>query len=133
MSEKKEKKAKVKKPGKIWRVLTPVMAVLLAIFTVAIPLTGPNGFGPVINNFLKATTQKVVADPNAKIYFWSAWDNEEDLVAHEKELCRQIEAEGASLLINRDNTLPLAKGTKFTTFSQSSSVSSPFASYMTCP
>ena len=120
MSEKKEKKAKVKKPGKIWRVLTPIMAVLLAIFTVAIPLTGPNGFGPVINNFLKATTQKVVADPDAKIYFWSEWDNEEDLVAHEKELCRQIEAEGASLLINRDNTLPLAKGTKFTTFSQSS-------------
>ena len=120
MSEKKEKKAKVKKPGKIWRVLTPVMAVLLAIFTVAIPLTGPNGFGPVINNFLKATTQKVVADPDAKIYFWSEWDSEEDLVAHEKELCRQIEAEGASLLINRDNTLPLAKGTKFTTFSQSS-------------
>ena len=39
---------------------------------------------------------------------------------YEAELCRQIEGEGAALLINRDNALPLAKDSKFTPFSQSS-------------
>ena len=106
------------KKGLIWKILTPIFAVLLVVCIVAIPVT--QGFASVINVALKAQTQKIVSDPNAKIYYWTAWDSEEELVAHEAELCRQIEGEGAALLINRDNTLPLAKGTKFTTFSQSS-------------
>ncbi|MBR0063809.1 MAG: glycoside hydrolase family 3 C-terminal domain-containing protein, partial [Oscillospiraceae bacterium] len=106
------------KKGLIWKILTPIFAVLLVVCIVAIPVT--QGFASVINVALKAQTQKIVSDPDAKIYYWTAWDSEEELVAHEAELCRQIEGEGAALLINRDNTLPLAKGTKFTPFSQSS-------------
>ncbi|MBQ6757141.1 MAG: glycoside hydrolase family 3 C-terminal domain-containing protein [Oscillospiraceae bacterium] len=106
------------KKGLIWKILTPIFAVLLVVCIVAIPVT--QGFASVINVALKAQTQKIVSDPDAKIYYWTAWDTEEELVAHEAELCRQIEGEGAALLINRDNTLPLAKGTKFTPFSQSS-------------
>ena len=106
------------KKGLIWKILTPIFAVLLVVCIVAIPVT--QGFASVINVALKAQTQKIVSDPDAKIYYWTAWDSEEELVAHEAELCRQIEGEGAALLINRDNTLPLDKGTKFTTFSQSS-------------
>ena len=110
--------AKPKKKGTLWAVLTAVTAVLLVISIVAIPVTGY--FATAINVALEATTQKVVPDPDAKIYFWSNYENEEDLVAYEKQLCRDIEGEGAALLVNRDNTLPLPAGTKFTPFSQSS-------------
>ena len=109
----------MKKGGsKLWAILTTVMAVLLVISVIAIPITA--SLATSINIALKADTQKIVPDPDAKIYFWSNFDNEEDLVAYEKELCRTIEAEGATLLVNKNDALPLAAGTKFTTFSQSS-------------
>ena len=107
-----------KKKGTIWIVLTAITAVFLAVCIAAIPIT--QGFSTVISAALNAKTQKIIEDEGAEIYYWTAWDNEEELVAHEAELCRQIEGEGAALLINRDNTLPLAKDTKFTPFSQSS-------------
>ena len=107
-----------KKSGILWTVLTAVTALLLVVCIVAIPVTGM--FAPAINAALGAATQKVVPDPDATIYFWSNYDSEEDLVAFEQQLCRDIESEGAALLINRGNTLPLAAGTKFTPFSQSS-------------
>ena len=112
MSKSKQKK------GTIWTVLTIVLAVLTLVSAVAIPVTGY--FATAINVSLGAATQKVIPDPDAQIFFWSNYENEDDLVAHEKQLCRDIEAEGAALLVNRDNTLPLAEGTKFTPFSQSS-------------
>ena len=102
----------------IWRTLTIVFAVLLAVCIVAIPIS--QQFASVINVALKADTQRIVKSDEPTILFQSAWASEEELVAHEKDLCRAIEGEGAALLINRDNTLPLPKGTKFTTFSQSS-------------
>lgn len=60
---------------------------------------------------LNVKTQKVIPSDGATIYFWTNYETEEELIAHEQELCRQIEAEGAALLINRDNTLPLSAGT----------------------
>ena len=107
-----------KKGSLLWAVLTAVTALLLVVCIVAIPVT--SAFATAINVALGAKTQEVIPDPDAKIYFWSDYENEEDLVAFEKQLCRDIEAEGAALLVNRDNTLPLAAGTKFTPFSQSS-------------
>ena len=107
-----------KKGSKLWTALTAVFAVLLVICIVAVPVTA--SLATSINIALKADTQKIIPDPDATIYFWSNYDSEEDLVAFEKQLCRNIEAEGAALLVNRDNALPLAAGTKFTPFSQSS-------------
>ena len=107
-----------KKASKRWVVLTAVTAVLLAVCIVAIPVT--NAFSSVISVALNAKTQEVIPDPEATVHFTSNYDNEEDLVAFEKELCESIEEEGAALLLNNDNTLPLAESTKFTTFSQSS-------------
>ena len=108
----------MKKTGKLWKILTAVMAVLLVIALIAIPVT--NAFATVINVTLGASTQKIIPDPDAEIYFWTNYENEEDLVAYERQLCETVEGEGAALLVNRDNTLPLAKGSKITPFSQSS-------------
>lgn len=106
-----------KKKGTIWVVLTAVAAVFLAICIAAIPIT--QGFATVINAALKAQTQKVVAQDGAEIFYWSSYENEEDLVADEYQLCRDIEGEGAALLLNKNNALPLEKGVKITPFSQS--------------
>ncbi|MBR3083861.1 MAG: glycoside hydrolase family 3 C-terminal domain-containing protein [Oscillospiraceae bacterium] len=113
-----KKQNKQKKKGLIWKILTPIFAVLTAVLIAAIPIT--QGYSDIISNALHAQTQKVEADPNAKIYYWTAWEDQQALVDHEYELCRAIEGEGAALLVNRDNTLPLPQGTKFTPFSQSS-------------
>ena len=108
----------MKKTGKLWKVLTAVMAVLLVIALIAVPVT--NAFATVINVTLGASTQEIIPDPDAEIYFWTNYENEDDLVAYERQLCEIVEGEGAALLVNRDNTLPLAKGSKITPFSQSS-------------
>ena len=106
------------KKGLLWKILTAVLAILMIASIVAIPVT--NSFANAINVALGAKTQEIVPEEGASVYFVSNYDSEEDLVAFEKQLCRDIESEGAALLVNRDNTLPLAAGTKFTTFSQSS-------------
>ena len=57
-------------------------------------------------------------DPNA-IYFKGDYDSEEERIAAGKELCYQIEAEGAVLLTN-NGALPLASGSKVSTLSVNS-------------
>ncbi len=111
-------KNKQKKKGLIWKIMTPVFAVLTAVLIAAIPIT--RGYSDIISNALHARTQKIEADPDAKIYYWTDWEDQQALVDYEYELCRRIEGEGAALLVNRGNTLPLPQGTKFTPFSQSS-------------
>ena len=108
----------MKKTGRVWKILTPILAVLMIVSIVAIPVTA--SFDNAINVALGAKTQEIVPGEGAQIFFWSDYESEEELVAFEQQLCRDIESEGAALLINRDNTLPLPAGTKFTTFSQSS-------------
>ena len=57
-------------------------------------------------------------------YYKTNYPNTEEgskkLAEDEKELCTNLEAEGAVLLKNENNTLPLAKTTKFSMFSTSS-------------
>lgn len=77
-------------------------------------------YEPQLNVALNVSNQKIIPDPDAKIYFWTEYQNEEDLTKHEKELCDKIEGEGAALLYNKNNTLPLQKNSKFSCFSHSS-------------
>ena len=79
-----KQKKQGKKKGLIWKILTPVFAVLLVVCIVAIPIT--QGYSDIISNALHAKTQKVEADPDAKIYYWTAWEDQQALVDHEYEL-----------------------------------------------
>ena len=106
------------KKGLIWKILTPILAVLTAVLVVAIPVTAQ--YATAINVALGAKTQEIVAEDGSEIYFWSDYETEEELAAYEQELCRSIEAEGAALLVNKNNALPLLRGDKITPFSQSS-------------
>lgn len=57
-------------------------------------------------------------DPNAT-YFEMDFATTEEMTAYGEELCRQVEAEGAALLLN-NGALPLAAGSKVSTLSSSS-------------
>lgn len=58
-------------------------------------------------------------DPDA-VYYTSDFDSVEEMVTYGEDLCRRVEAEGAALLMNENNALPLKKGAKVSTFSNSS-------------
>ena len=106
------------KKRNFWKIPMAVFAVFTVICVVAIPIT--NYFAPMINVALNAETQRIIPDPDAQIFYWTRYDSEEELVANDWNVCRQVMAEGASVLLNQDNTLPLAADTKFSCFSQSS-------------
>ena len=103
---------------KLWLICTIVCGVLAVVMTVG--LVVGTYYEQVINLALNVETQKIIPDPDATIYFWTDYEDEADLVAYEKQLCRDIEGEGAALLLNKNKTLPLAKNSKFSCFSQSS-------------
>ena len=100
-----------------WIVPTVLLLVVTAVLGAAIPVT--NYYETMINAALNAETQKIVPDPDAQIFYWTEYEDEDALVAHDMETCYRVEAEGAALLLNRDHTLPLPADTKFTPFSQS--------------
>ncbi len=58
-------------------------------------------------------------DANAQ-YFEGSFSSPEEMVEYGLELCELVEAEGAALLMNEGNALPLAAGSKVSCFSNSS-------------
>lgn len=103
---------------KLWIPLTVVFAVFMIVFVVAYFVT--SYFSVAINAALKTTNFKVVKDPDAQIFYEPLAMDNATLADYEAQLCEQLEGEGASLLFNKNNALPLAAGTKFSCFSQSS-------------
>ena len=97
---------------------TVLCALLLVIFIVGYFVA--NAFASVINLYMGTTTQKVVADKNAKDIYTSDYQSDDDLVKDAQALCEEVEGEGATLLLNQNQTLPLAEDTKFSCFSASS-------------
>ncbi len=108
----------MKKRKNPWRIPTTILAVLTLICVVAVPVT--SYFKTMINVALNAEVQRIIPDSDAQIFYWTDYDSEEELVANDWAVCRQVTAEGAAVLLNRDSTLPLAPDTRFSCFSQSS-------------
>jgi len=123
--EKKEIKARKKaykkarsKATRPWKWLTWISAPLAIILTAATIIVGM--FDNTFVLFLGGTFWELVnEDPNA-IYFEGDFETEEERTAAGAALVKQVEAEGASLLMNEGDTLPLAKGAKVSLFSTSS-------------
>lgn len=59
-------------------------------------------------------------EDDSAVYYESDFDSTEEMLEYGSDICRQVEAEGAVLLINKKNTLPLAVGNKVSCFSTSS-------------
>lgn len=99
---------------KLWIALTAVFAVFMAILIAAYFIT--DYFRVSINAALQTDDYKVIPDPDAQILYEPLAYTDEALAQHERELCEDLEGEGATLLFNKDGTLPLAQDTKFSCF-----------------
>ena len=105
------------KKRKPWLIVTIVLLVFSILLTAAIPVTAY--YETMINAALNAKTQKIIPGEDSKIFYWTDYESEEDLVNNDMAVCRQVEAEGAALLLNKNNALPLAADAKMSLFSQS--------------
>lgn len=102
-----------------WLIPTIILLVFSILLTAAIPVTAY--YETMINAALNAQTQKIIPGENSQIFYWTDYESEEDLVNNDMAVCRQVEAEGAALLLNKNNALPLAADVKMSLFSQSAS------------
>ena len=110
------KKAK-RKNIRLWKTLGIICLVLSLIFTALSVVV--NIFDNTVAALMGGKFWKLVnEDPNA-IYFAEDYENAQQRLAAGQELCYQVEAEGAVLLMN-NGALPLAAGAKVSTVSTSS-------------
>ena len=105
------------KKKNLWFIPTIILLVFSILLTAAIPVTAY--YETMINAALNAKTQKIIPGEDSKIFYWTDYESEEDLVNNDMAVCRQVEAEGAALLLNKNNALPLAADAKMSLFSQS--------------
>lgn len=110
----------ISKHRKAWLTCGIIGLVFAIVFGVAFPIVAQ--YETVINQFLNAKTFEVIRGEQTgdTEYFKSQYSTQEELSTHEKDLCAQVMAEGASLLLNKNNALPLKSGAKVSLFSQSS-------------
>lgn len=100
---------------KVFSFISAPIAILLVVAMVALSL-----FDNTLAAFVGGDFHELVnEDPNA-IYYKSAFESPEEMVEYGLELCELAEAEGAALLMNENNALPLAAGSKVSCFSNSS-------------
>ena len=116
-ARKKAYKKALKKARRPWKFLTllsgPLAFVLIVAFIVC------SMFDNTIALFTGGTFWELEnEDPNA-VYYEGDFATEEERTAKGAELVKQVEAEGASLLTNIENTLPLTSGSKVSLFSTS--------------
>ena len=109
---------KNKKPHVVgWSIGTVIMAILLVAAIVANTIA--NQYATTVNMYLGTSTTEVV-NPSDQIYFPADFSSEEEKLAYENELCAMIEQEGAVLLKNDNDALPLASGANVSTFGRAS-------------
>ena len=102
----------------LWRVLTILCAILCIGSTVGNHFA--NQYATTINVALGTSFSKIQGfDENVK-YFESDFESEDARWEYERELCAQVEAEGAALLKNDNAALPLAGGSKVSLFARGS-------------
>ena len=111
------KKARRKAVG-LWKWISIIGTPLAIILIVANVLVST--FDNTVAAFVGGTFWKLQnEDANAQ-YFTSDFASAEEMAAYGMEICEQVEAEGAALLLNKNQTLPLQAGAKVSTFSGSS-------------
>lgn len=105
----------------LWSVLTVVFALLEVAALVATFIVAPM-YETTINVATNADTYRIIRGETTEDtnYFTSDFASDEEREAYEAELCATVEAEGAALLTNNNNALPLAQGAKVSLFARGS-------------
>lgn len=106
----------------LWSILTGAFALVSIAGVVGYNITSK--YKNSISSALKAKTYKIEkTDSNEEVdseYYKSAYASKEELREVEEAICEETERKGATLLINKNNALPLSKNSKFSCFSHSS-------------
>ena len=110
------KKAK-KKAVRPWSILTGISAPLMVIFIIASIVVSL--FDNTIVAMLGGSFWELVNGEERAIYYAMDYARPEDMYKAGDELCYQVEAEGATLLMN-NGALPLKRGSNVSTLSSSS-------------
>ncbi len=126
MDEKKQQYKQAKKAYKKekrkhvtwWKTGTILCAVVLAIVLLLSMVI--NLFDNTVAAFVGGSFWKLENEDASAQYFTMDFDSKEEMYEYGVELCKTVEAEGATLLLNRNNALPLAAGSKVSTLSSSS-------------
>lgn len=108
-------KHKAIRPWKGMSIFSGILAVLFAIVFFICSM-----FDNTIAAFAGGTFWELENEDESAQYYTSDFDSVEDMITYGEELCQQVEAEGAALLMNENQTLPLDEGAKVSTFSNSS-------------
>lgn len=111
------RKARRKSHGR-WKALTLISAPL-AIILVAL-MTVMRIFDNTVALFVGGTFWEVKNEDPSAVYFENDFETEEERNAVGYELVKQVEGEGAALLVNEGHVLPLAEKSKVSLFSTSS-------------
>ena len=100
-----------------WKILAIVCAIVTLIMT---PVTvALKIFDNTVAAFVGGTFWELENEDASAIYYDMDFATTEEMTAYGEEICRQVEAEGAALLMN-NGALPLAAGSKVSTLSSSS-------------
>lgn len=111
------KKAR-RKMTRPWKALTWVSAVLAVILIPVMIFLSM--FDNTVAAFVGGTFWELKDEDESAVYFESDYTSVEDMIAYGLELCQAVEAEGAALLFNENDALPLEKGSSVSCFSNSS-------------
>ena len=111
----KKAKRKYVQPFKALTIILAVVALLLTPVSYAL-----NMFDNTVALFLGGTFWELENEDASAQYFTSEYASDAERIAAGAELGYQMEAEGAALLKNDNDALPLAKGAKVSLFSISS-------------
>ena len=106
---------RARRPWKFLTLLAAPLAVILIIATVVVSM-----FDNTMTLFLGGTFWELENADKDAIYYEGDYKTEEERTEKGAELVKQVEAEGASLLMNENDALPLAAKAKVSLFSTSS-------------
>lgn len=111
---KKQKRKKVL-PWKCLNIFTSIVSVILVFVLVIL-----NVFDNTVAAFTGGSFWTLENEDENAVYFKGDFDSVEQMTQYGLDLCKQVEAEGAVLLTNKNSALPLDKGSAVSCFSTSS-------------
>lgn len=111
--QKKNSPAGKKSRKVLWSVCTVVFTLLFAVTMIGGPIA--NSYASIINMVLKTESTKTIGDVG-ETYFEADYASAAEQEKAAQEICETAEANGATLLLNRENALPLAQGAKVSLF-----------------
>ena len=103
------------RPWKGLSIFSAIIAIIMIPATIVLSM-----FDNTIAAFVGGTFWELENEDENAVYFESAFATPEEMTEYGLAVCQTVEAEGAALLMNENNALPLAKGAQVSCFSNSS-------------